>query len=526
MMKRLPIHIITFFLLLSFFNGNAQQTAGFSQYYMNPYLLNPAAAGTGETQAFLHYRNQWINVDGSPETYAFTLDGKLKRHPVGLGITFLNDVTNFINRTNLGITSSYILQLAKDHELSFGMTFMLIQNRVDFDKVIAQDFSDPNLFSSVDQKPVFEINSGLQYRWKGGLGLGLVADQLLQSELTYEDPATFGLLSFQLIRHYTAILNYDIKINENFGVEPILIGRVAQGLPSQYDASLYGKYKDILWLGAAYRDQIGWAYSFGFNVFDNLRVGYSYEISTTGLAEIGGPTHELVVGWNFGKSLFPSIDGIGRGVAEQKDRDRIKKLREKNEEISARLDSVYSSNNLQYEELEAKLDSIRTINSNQQEEINALNIDFQQVGESLSGRPVEGGDGLTPEQEAILERNNVSSKGYIPNILKSRNILFAAGKHRIDPVYTRRLDELVQWLLINESIKLKLVGHADASGNPIPALKLSEKRVQEVKSYLVKRNISEDRISTEVEGSTAALSQGDAAVNRKFNRRVEILLDE
>ena len=514
--------LTTICLLFSTFVGSTQQTAGFSQYYMNPYLLNPAAAGRGETQAFLQYRNQWINIDGSPETYAFTFDGKLKRQPVGLGMFFLNDATNFINRTNFGITSSYILNLSRDHELSFGMTFMLIQNSVDFDKVIAQDFSDPNLFISVDQKPVFEVNSGLQYRWKKGLELGIVVEQLLQNRLTYEDPETFGSLSFLLIRHYTAILNYDIKINENFGVEPILIGRVAQGLPSQYDASLYGKYRDALWLGAAYRDQIGWAYSFGFNVFDNLRVGYTYEVSTTGLDRIGGPTHELVIGWNFGKTLFPSIDGIGRGVAEQKDRDRIKKLKSKNEEINAKLDSIYKSHGIQYGELEAKLDSIRTINSYQQEEIDALSVGFQGIGESLTGsNPNDSLGG-----KSVLNRSNLDAGDYIPNILKSKNILFSAGSHKIDPIYVRRLDELVQWLLINETMNIKLVGHSDASGNPIPALRLSEKRVEAVKSYLVKRDVSESRISTEVKGSTQALSQGgDAPINRKFNRRVEIVLD-
>ncbi len=523
-MKHLKIYL-TISLAFSLFHGNAQQTAGFSQYYMNPYLLNPAAAGTGETQAFLHYRNQWVDIDGSPESYVFTLDGRLKRHPVGLGLTVLNDVTNFINRTNFGVTSSYIVKIAKDHQLSFGMTFMLIQNKVDFDKVIAQDFSDPNLFSSVDQKPVFEINSGLRYSWKGGLSIGIAADQLLQNKLTYEDPATFGSLSFLLIRHYTGIINYDLKINENFGVEPILIGRVAQGLPSQYDASLYGKYKDILWLGASFRNNIGWAYSFGFNAFDNLRVGYTYEIPTSsGLSEIGGATHELVIGWNFGKSLFSSVNGIGRGVAEQKDRDRLKKIRLKNEEIEAKLDSIYNRNNSQYAEIDATLDSLRKANAYQQEEIDALSVDFQDIGESLaeSGNLNEN----AADEEELPGRPDLAFDGYVPTILKSKNILFSAGSHKIDPIYIRKLDELVQWLLINDSIKIKLIGHSDASGNPIPALKLSEKRVESVKNYLVKRNIPEGRISSEVEGSTQALSQGDTPVSRKFNRRVEILLDQ
>jgi len=523
-MKQLIItYVAITFMVISSFSGSAQQVVGFSQYYMNPYLLNPASAGTDETRAFFQYRNQWVNLDGSPETYAFTLNGRLKGHPIGLGITILNDVTNFINRTNLGITSSYLLKVSEEHRISFGMTFLLIQNTIDFDKIIAQDFTDPNLISSVDRKPVFEINSGLRYSWKGKLSVGIVVDQMLQNRLIYEDANTFGSLSFSLIRHYAAIINYDFQINENFGVEPILIGRVAQGLASQYDASLYGKYKDILWLGTTYRNGIGWAYSFGFNAFDNLKVGYTYEMPSNDLSEIGGATHEITVGWNFGKSLFSSIDGIGRGVAEQKESDRLRKIRKENDEIDAKLDSIRNNSRLKYSELEAGLDSIKSINDFQQEEINALNVDFQEIGESLTnqskGEPAAGEDNISGTSD-------LSSYDYVPNILKSKNILFSVGSHKVDPIYRRRLDELVQWLLINESTKIKLVGHSDASGNPIPALKLSEKRVESVKNYLIKRDVQEERISTEVKGSTQALSQEESSLSRKFNRRVEVVLDD
>ncbi|MEM9858676.1 MAG: PorP/SprF family type IX secretion system membrane protein [Bacteroidota bacterium] len=515
------------FVLLSLDRASAQQTPVYSQYFVNPYVLNPATAGENGIQAFFHYRNQWVKIEGSPETYVFTLDGKLKNHPVGLGITFLNDATNVIDRTNLGISSSYFLRFSQDHHLSFGMTFKLIQNKIDFTRIVAADFSDPNLLSSIDQSPVVDASAGLRYTWND-LKLGIVVDQLLQNEITYEDAVTFSNLNFSLVRHYTVTLNYNVALNEKFSVEPIFINRVAQGLPSQYDAGLIGKYKNVLWLGSAYRHQIGWSYSFGLNALDNLSVGYTYEISSTGLPEIGGATHELVVGWRFGESLFSSPNVRSR-VAEQKEtplnKDWIKKLRLKNQAVEARLDSISEVNDLHYKKIDARIDSIKRINDFQQEEIDALNEDFLKFGQEASSPTRKENENLSKEQEEALASFSISSKDYIPAIIKNGNILFSTGSYKIEPKYRRKLDELIQWLLLNESIRLKLIGHSDASGNPLSALKLSENRVQAVKNYLTKKNISENRISTEVKGSTDALSHGDIPNVRMFNRRVEIKLD-
>ena len=45
----------------------AQEQQVYSQFFMNPYVYNPAYAGVeGHTAVFVMYRNQWAGIEGSP----------------------------------------------------------------------------------------------------------------------------------------------------------------------------------------------------------------------------------------------------------------------------------------------------------------------------------------------------------------------------------------------------------------------------------------------------------------------------
>ena len=70
------IKIICFLLLFTGTIGNelcAQQEPTYSQYMLNPFLINPAAAGSeGTTSVNLTGREQWVGINGAPSTYTFT----------------------------------------------------------------------------------------------------------------------------------------------------------------------------------------------------------------------------------------------------------------------------------------------------------------------------------------------------------------------------------------------------------------------------------------------------------------------
>ena len=43
--------------------ARAQQTPLYNQYFLNPYLYNPATVGLGEeAKAYFLYRRQWIDI--------------------------------------------------------------------------------------------------------------------------------------------------------------------------------------------------------------------------------------------------------------------------------------------------------------------------------------------------------------------------------------------------------------------------------------------------------------------------------
>jgi len=74
----------------------------------------------------------------------------------------------------------------------------------------------------------------------------------------------------------------------------------------------------------------------------------------------------------------------------------------------------------------------------------------------------------------------------------------------------------------NPTLKLKIEGHTDNAGNDDANMKLSEDRAEAVKTYLVSKGISADRITAEGFGETMPIADNGTAAGRTKNRRVEI----
>ena len=107
---------ITLVLVLITGLSQAQQLPTFSQYMLNPYIINPAAAGMqGDTRFFLHYRNQWMGFANSPKTFAITFETPLNNNKVGLGFQFQNDQSHILVHN----TDAH-RNLSAAHKMKFG----------------------------------------------------------------------------------------------------------------------------------------------------------------------------------------------------------------------------------------------------------------------------------------------------------------------------------------------------------------------------------------------------------------------
>lgn len=105
--------------------------------------------------------------------------------------------------------------------------------------------------------------------------------------------------------------------------------------------------------------------------------------------------------------------------------------------------------------------------------------------------------------------------------VKLNNIFFEAGLAELKPQSFPELDRLVKVLIDNPGIHIELAGHTDAKGTPEALLQLSQDRVDAVKNYLVKNNVSAERISGKGYGATMPVAPSDTEENSRLNRRVE-----
>ncbi len=102
------------------------------------------------------------------------------------------------------------------------------------------------------------------------------------------------------------------------------------------------------------------------------------------------------------------------------------------------------------------------------------------------------------------------------------NVYFNENKTNIDPVAAKALDRDGMILKDNPDIKVEIGGHTDAVGSEIAKQKISEKRAESAKKYIMdKFNISGDRMIVKGYGSQKPIADNKSKEGRAKNRRVE-----
>ena len=118
-MKRVAIilGILTMFSLESVYS---QQDPQYTHYMYNMNIVNPAYAGSRETLniGFL-YRNQWVGLDGSPETFVTSIDAPIRKN-MGVGLSFFTDKIGPVKEQNLYVDVSYTIETSSTGKLAFG----------------------------------------------------------------------------------------------------------------------------------------------------------------------------------------------------------------------------------------------------------------------------------------------------------------------------------------------------------------------------------------------------------------------
>lgn len=100
-------------------------------------------------------------------------------------------------------------------------------------------------------------------------------------------------------------------------------------------------------------------------------------------------------------------------------------------------------------------------------------------------------------------------------------VLFEKDKANIDEIYLPQINEMIDFLKVHPTIELELRGHTDSDGDNAYNLKLSQKRADAIKNYMVKKGISANRLTAVGYGETEPIYNDDSEESMFLNRRTE-----
>ncbi len=102
-------------------------------------------------------------------------------------------------------------------------------------------------------------------------------------------------------------------------------------------------------------------------------------------------------------------------------------------------------------------------------------------------------------------------------------INFETGKSDIKPESQKIIDQIVEMLKSNPTLKISIEGHTDNVGNPQSNQTLSENRAKAVMNAIISKGIDKLRLSSKGWGQTKPTVDNNTEDGKAKNRRVEIV---
>jgi OOP family OmpA-OmpF porin len=100
---------------------------------------------------------------------------------------------------------------------------------------------------------------------------------------------------------------------------------------------------------------------------------------------------------------------------------------------------------------------------------------------------------------------------------------FDFDKATLKPEGKRKVDDGIKMMKENPSLRVSVEGHTDSIGSDAYNQRLSERRANAVRDYMVDQGISSSRITTKGWGESKPAASNKTEEGRAQNRRVEII---
>ena len=287
--------------------GIAQQDPLTSQYMYNTLTFNPGYAGTsGMICATAVNRQQWLGFEGSPSTTVFNISAPVSVLNIksGIGMVVESDNIGFDTDINLSAVYSYLVDMGTAR-LGIGAYFGMVNKTLD----PSWSIPDGAGFTPPDLDPNIPVNKESVVVFDAGAGLYLNSDKYyIAASVTHinQPDIKYTQGSSYISRHYYITAGYTLQLpNPAIEILPSFFA-YSDGRIFQASITSLVRYNKKVWGGVSYRAGDSVSGHVGIELFNGIRIGYSYDFPLSDIRKSTLGSHEFMVNYcfdlSFGKS--------------------------------------------------------------------------------------------------------------------------------------------------------------------------------------------------------------------------------
>jgi type IX secretion system PorP/SprF family membrane protein len=221
-----------------------------------------------------------------------------------VGLVIESDNIGFDKDINLSLAYSYLLDL-NIGKLGLGINLGMINKTID----PAWKIPNGDGFTQPDQDPLIPVTKESFVAFDAGLGAFLQGDKYYASlsithinrpKIKYTKGNTY------ISRHYYLTAGYTLQLpNPSLELLPSVFA-YSDGKAAQFNVTTLVRYNKKVWGGVSYRAGDAFIGIVGFELYNGIRIGYSYDFTLSDIRKNSTGSHEFMVNYCFDMNLGKS----------------------------------------------------------------------------------------------------------------------------------------------------------------------------------------------------------------------------
>ena len=304
MMKKLFIGLTAIVCLQLMCEGQQQRL--YTMFMYNKLGLNPGYAGYHENGCVSAiYRNQWLGLEGSPETQLLSFHTGFGGERLGFGLN--------LSRETIGISSQITLDGIYAYKVPLGAGRLSLGAQASI-RNMKVDYTDPAVVAVEDLALDQGVDLGQDSRWVANFGAGIYyhsdrfyagvsSPRMMNSDIDLEENNLFIAKEEQ---HWYAMTGIVIPINYSLDFVPQVLGRYTRAAPLDFDINASVIWKKDYAFGLTFRTGGGAGdiaesldLILSAKVARGLLLGLSYDLTLSDLRRYSNGSIEVLLRYCF-----------------------------------------------------------------------------------------------------------------------------------------------------------------------------------------------------------------------------------